>query len=183
MILASIFQFSKILEKENNVCYLLENLWTFWGLIKLDKRKCAISYSNKLFMKNIFYLPCLAKIKKSQHGCGRYGHPNPIPAQCPFVPVSLCPCVLVSWCPSVPVSQPQPSRCRGGFINYCNCSAWLRLKLNTKMGLNHHTTLHYTPLHYTTLHPTPPPGTFRPLLDQLESWNLAQTLTRPTWLT
>ena len=29
----------------------------------------------------------------------------------------------------------------------------------------------------------PPPQTFRPLLDQLESWNLAQTLTRPTWLT
>ena len=31
-----------------------------------------------------------------------------------------------------------------------NCSAWLRLKLNTKMGLNHHTPLHYTPPHYTT---------------------------------
>ena len=30
------------------------------------------------------------------------------------------------------------------------CSAWLRLKLNTKMGLNH------TTPHYTTPHPTPP---------------------------
>ena len=29
------------------------------------------------------------------------------------------------------------------------CSAWLRLKLNTKMGLNH------TTLHHTTPHPTP----------------------------
>ena len=45
-----------------------------------------------------------------------------------------------------------------------NCSAWLRLKLNTKMGLIHPTTLHYTPPH-----PTTPPGTLRPLLDQLES--------------
>ena len=34
----------------------------------------------------------------------------------------------------------------------------------------------------TTNHPPPPPQTFRPLLDQLESWNLAQTLTRPIWL-
>ena len=32
--------------------------------------------------------------------------------------------------------------------------------------------------------PTPPHPTtnFQPLLDQLESWNLAETLTRPTWL-
>ena len=58
-----------------------------------------------------------------------------------------------------------------------NCSAWPRLELNTKMGLNH------TPPHPTTLHYTTPLGTFRPLLDQLESWNLAHTLTRPTWLT
>ena len=36
------------------------------------------------------------------------------------------------------------------------CSAWLKLKLNTKMGLNHPTT-------------TTPPGTFRPLLDKLGS--------------
>ena len=28
-------------------------------------------------------------------------------------------------------------------------------------------------------HPPTPPQAFRPLLDQLESWNLAQTLTRP----
>ena len=33
------------------------------------------------------------------------------------------------------------------------CSAWLRLKLNTKMGLNHPTPPH---------HLTPPPGTFIP---------------------
>ena len=32
----------------------------------------------------------------------------------------------------------------------------------------------------TPPHPTQP-QTFKPLLDQLESWNLAQTLTRPTW--
>ena len=39
-----------------------------------------------------------------------------------------------------------------------NCSAWLRLKLNTKMDLNP------TPLHYTT-----PPETFRNFLDKLGS--------------
>ena len=44
-----------------------------------------------------------------------------------------------------------------GIFNFC--SAWLRLELNTKMGLNHHTTLHHTP----------PQGTFRPLLDKLGS--------------
>ena len=43
-----------------------------------------------------------------------------------------------------------------------NCSAWLRLKLNTKMAST--TTPHYTTPHYTT-----PPGTFRPLLDKLGS--------------
>ena len=55
-----------------------------------------------------------------------------------------------------------------GGLHFCTPhffgSAWLRLKLNTKMGLNHHTTPHYT-----TPHPTPPPGTFRPLLDKLGS--------------
>ena len=34
----------------------------------------------------------------------------------------------------------------------------------------------------TPPHPTPPPGTFRPLLDKLRSWNLAQILTKPTRL-
>ena len=52
-----------------------------------------------------------------------------------------------------------------------NCSAWLRLKLNTKMGLNP-----------TTLHHTTPPVTFRVLQDKLGSWNFAQTLIRPTRL-
>ena len=33
-------------------------------------------------------------------------------------------------------------------IFWFNCSAWLRLKLNTKIGLNHHTPLHPTTLHY-----------------------------------
>ena len=31
-------------------------------------------------------------------------------------------------------------------------------------------------------HPPPPTQTFQALLDELESWNLAQTLTRPIWL-
>ena len=37
---------------------------------------------------------------------------------------------------------------------------------------------------WPTAPPTPPPlpQTFHPLLDQLESWNLAQTHTRPTAL-
>ena len=43
------------------------------------------------------------------------------------------------------------------------------------MGLNHTT----PPPHHPT---TTPPGTFRPLLDKLGSWNLAQTFTRPTRL-
>ena len=34
----------------------------------------------------------------------------------------------------------------------------------------------------TTTHHHPPPQIFQPLLDQLESWNLAQTLTRLIWL-
>ena len=34
----------------------------------------------------------------------------------------------------------------------------------------------------TPPHPTTPPQTFQPLLNQLESWNLAKTLTRPIWL-
>ena len=38
-----------------------------------------------------------------------------------------------------------------------NCSAWPRLMLNTKMGLNHHTTLHHIP----------PTETFGPLVDKL----------------
>ena len=53
-----------------------------------------------------------------------------------------------------------------------NCSAWPRLKLNTKMGLNHPTTPHHTT----------PPGPFRPLLDKLGSYNFAQTLIWPTRL-
>ena len=35
--------------------------------------------------------------------------------------------------------------------------------------------------HSSHLEPTPP-QTFQALLDQLESWNLVQTLTRPIWL-
>ena len=62
-----------------------------------------------------------------------------------------------------------------GIFHKC-CSVGLGLSWTLKWALA-------IPLHYTTLHPTTPPGTFRPLLDQLESWNLAQTLTRPTWLT
>ena len=38
--------------------------------------------------------------------------------------------------------------------NLANCTAWSRLKLNTKMGLNH---------------PITPPGTLGPLLDKLVS--------------
>ena len=49
------------------------------------------------------------------------------------------------------VAPPLKSKPWSKPINITYCSAWLRLKLNTKMGLNHHTTLHYTPLH-----PTPP---------------------------
>ena len=45
----------------------------------------------------------------------------------------------------------------------------------TSVGVRHSS--HVYPTHPT--HPTPPPQTFQPLLDQLESWNLAQTLTRP----
>ena len=47
------------------------------------------------------------------------------------------------------------------FCKYC--WALFRLKLDTKMG-----------------HLTTPPGTFRPLLDKLGSWNSAQTLIRLT---
>ena len=34
----------------------------------------------------------------------------------------------------------------------------------------------------STHHPPHHPQTFQPLLDQLESWYSAQTLTRPIWL-
>ena len=52
----------------------------------------------------------------------------------------------------------------------------------TNVGVRHSS--HVYPTHPTPPPPpTPPlPQTFQPLLDQLESWNFAQTLTRPIWL-
>ena len=49
---------------------------------------------------------------------------------------------------------------------------------NTTVGFDMKMTVQTTPPH-----PTPPPTqTFQPLLDQLETWNWAQTVTRPIWL-
>ena len=47
---------------------------------------------------------------------------------------------------------PKESFVASGIRDDLNCSAWHRLKLNTKMGLNHHTTPRYTTPHPTTLH-------------------------------
>ena len=48
-------------------------------------------------------------------------------------------------------NRDRPPICTLNVDKMLNCSAWLRLKLNTKMGLNHHTTPHYTTPHHQEL--------------------------------
>ena len=48
---------------------------------------------------------------------------------------------------------------------------------STSVGVRHSSHMFHHHHHHPTL-----PQTFHPLLDQLESWNLAQTLSRPIWL-
>ena len=83
-------------------------------------------------------------------------------------------------------SAPIPAQCRFKYYIRLIDSTYLWNGVSTwfffvQLGLGLSWTLKWAST-TTPPHPTPPPGTFRPPLDKLGSWNLAQILTKPTRL-